>query len=135
LFSFAVSARLYRTALACAPFIESIRTQFFFPTQKVRILLSEAYPNIRISFRECDSALRGWAQRLALFRHSCRGRSHSCLYSDGNSQGQQPAADYIEHLLAVLPERFADDLEADIDDLLPWADAMQKRFAMFGTGT
>ena len=27
--------------------------------------------------------------------------------------------DYIEHLLAVLPERFADDLEADIDDLLP----------------
>ena len=42
---------------------------------------------------------------------------------------------YIEHLLAVLPERFADDLEADIDDLLPWADAMQKRFAMFGTGT
>lgn len=43
--------------------------------------------------------------------------------------------DYIEHLLAVLPERFADDLEADIDDLLPWADAMQKRFAMFGTGT
>ena len=43
--------------------------------------------------------------------------------------------DYIEHLLAVLPERFDDDLEADIDDLLPWADAMQKRFAMFGTGT
>ena len=42
---------------------------------------------------------------------------------------------YIEHLLAVLPERFADDLEADIDDLLPWADAMQKMFAMFGTGT
>ena len=37
--------------------------------------------------------------------------------------------DYIEHLLAVLPERFADDLEADIDDLLPWADAMQKRLS------
>jgi hypothetical protein len=34
----------------------------------------------------------------------------------------------------VLPERFADDPDADIDDLLPWADGMQKRFAWIGTG-
>lgn len=38
--------------------------------------------------------------------------------------------DYIEHLLTVLPERLAYDPNADIDDLLPWADGMQKMFAM-----
>ena len=64
-----------------------------FEKEGIFTLDSETYPNIRISFGECDSALRGWAQRLALFRHSCRCRSHSYrLYSDGNSQGQQPAA-------------------------------------------
>lgn len=38
--------------------------------------------------------------------------------------------DYIEHLLTVLPERLTADPDADIDDLLPWADGMQKKFAM-----
>ena len=42
--------------------------------------------------------------------------------------------DYIEHLLTVLPERLADDPDADIDDLLPWADGMQKKFALLRTG-
>jgi hypothetical protein len=32
--------------------------------------------------------------------------------------------DYIEHLLTVLPERLAGDLDDDIDDLLPWGDGM-----------
>ena len=41
---------------------------------------------------------------------------------------------YIEYLLTVLPERLADDPDADIDDLLPWADAMHKKFAMIRTG-
>ena len=38
--------------------------------------------------------------------------------------------DYIEHLLTVLPERLALYPDASIDDLLPWADGMQKMFAM-----
>ena len=42
--------------------------------------------------------------------------------------------DYVEYLLTVMPERMAADPDADIDDLLPWADGIQKRFAMFGTG-
>jgi hypothetical protein len=42
--------------------------------------------------------------------------------------------DYVEYLLTVMPERLAADPDADIDDLLPWADGIQKRFAMFGTG-
>ena len=40
---------------------------------------------------------------------------------------------YIEHLLGVLPERLTVDPDADIDGLLPWADGMQKKFAMIGT--
>ena len=39
--------------------------------------------------------------------------------------------DYIQHLLTVLPERLVADTEADIDDLLPWTDAMHQ---LFGTG-
>ena len=38
--------------------------------------------------------------------------------------------DYILHLLSVLPERFKADLDADIDDLLPWSDGMKDNFAM-----
>lgn len=39
--------------------------------------------------------------------------------------------DYTQHLLTVLPERLVADPETGIDDLLPWADAMQQ---LFGTG-
>ena len=33
--------------------------------------------------------------------------------------------DYILHLLSTLPERFDADPDADIDDLLPWNDAVK----------
>ena len=33
---------------------------------------------------------------------------------------------YISHLLTVLPERFAHDPKAQIDDLLPWADRLRE---------
>ena len=33
---------------------------------------------------------------------------------------------YISHLLTVLPERFAHDPKAQIDDLLPWADELRE---------
>ena len=39
--------------------------------------------------------------------------------------------DYIQHLLTVLPDRFAVDPNSDIDDLLPCADVMRR---LFGTG-
>jgi Transposase and inactivated derivatives len=37
--------------------------------------------------------------------------------------------DYIQHLLTVLPDRFAVEPNSDIDDLLPYADAMRHLFA------
>ncbi len=42
--------------------------------------------------------------------------------------------DYIQYLLTVLPERFASDPSADIDDLLPWANGIQVLFGMPVTG-
>ena len=36
--------------------------------------------------------------------------------------------DYLNHLLTVLPERFAADPQAVVDDLLPWSEEMQKSF-------
>ena len=39
--------------------------------------------------------------------------------------------DYVQHLLTVLPDRFAVDPNSDIDDLLPCADVMRR---LFGTG-
>ncbi len=43
--------------------------------------------------------------------------------------GLNPEA-YLNHLLSVLPERFAADPNASIDDLLPWADAVRVQFAL-----
>ena len=39
---------------------------------------------------------------------------------------------YMAHLLAVLPERFADNVNAPIDDLMPWADSIKEQFDMPG---
>ncbi len=39
---------------------------------------------------------------------------------------------YLNHLLDVLPERFADNVNAPIDDLMSWSDAIKERFAMQG---
>ena len=33
---------------------------------------------------------------------------------------------YISHLLAVMPEHFAKDPKAAVENLLPWAEAVQR---------
>ena len=43
------------------------------------------------------------------------------------ANGLNPEA-YLNHLLTVLPERFAADPQAVVDDLLPWTEEMQKSF-------
>ena len=45
------------------------------------------------------------------------------------ASGLNPEA-YLNHLLTVLPERFANDPQSSIDDLMPWAYEMQR---LFGT--
>ena len=37
---------------------------------------------------------------------------------------------YLNHLLNVLPERFAENPNASVDDLMPWFEGIRERFAM-----
>ena len=43
------------------------------------------------------------------------------------ANGLNPEA-YLNHLLTVLPERFAADPKAAIDDLMPWEEGVRARF-------
>ena len=43
------------------------------------------------------------------------------------ANGLNPEA-YLNHLLSVLPERFAADPQAHIDDLMPWTEKIQVMF-------
>lgn len=38
--------------------------------------------------------------------------------------------DYLLHQLTVLPDRFAANADAAMDDLLPWAEGMRRTFAL-----
>ena len=49
------------------------------------------------------------------------------LLETAKANGLNPEA-YLNHLLTVLPERFAADPKASIDDLMPWSAEMQKSF-------
>ena len=43
------------------------------------------------------------------------------------ANGVNPEA-YLIHLLTVLPQRFAKDPNAAIDDLMPWTNEIQNKF-------
>ena len=47
------------------------------------------------------------------------------LLETAKANGLNPEA-YLNHLLTVLPERFAADPQAVIDDLMPWNQEMQR---------
>ena len=37
---------------------------------------------------------------------------------------------YLNHLLSVLPERFAADPQASVDDLVPWAEKIRLAYCV-----
>jgi hypothetical protein len=43
------------------------------------------------------------------------------------ANGMNPEA-YLNHLLSVLPERFAADPQASVDDLMPWDEEIRTMF-------
>lgn len=49
------------------------------------------------------------------------------LLETAKANGLNPEA-YLNHLLSLLPERFAADPKASIDDLMPWAEQMRLAF-------
>ena len=51
------------------------------------------------------------------------------LLETAKANGLNPET-YLNHLLTVLPERFAADPQASIDDLFPWAEEIQQMFTV-----
>ena len=49
------------------------------------------------------------------------------LLETAKANGLNPES-YLNHLLTVLPERFANNPKASIDDLLPWNEDIQTAF-------
>ena len=49
------------------------------------------------------------------------------LLETAKANGLNPET-YLNHLLDVLPERFTNDPQAQVDDLMPWDKEMQSRF-------
>ena len=90
---------------------------------------------IEISNNQVENAIRpfvvgrkGW-----LFSDSVNGaRASAVTYSlieTAKANGIN-AGEWLEHVLSVLPERFAYDPNDCIDDLLPWTDEMQSKFKL-----
>ena len=88
---------------------------------------------IEISNNQVENAIRpfvvgrkGW-----LFSDSVDGADASAviysLIETAKANNLNPEQ-WIEHVLSVLPERFAYDPNDNVDDLLPWADDMQAKF-------
>ena len=51
------------------------------------------------------------------------------MLETAKANGLNPEA-WLNHILSVLPNRLAQNPDAAIDDLLPWADVMQQQFAL-----
>ena len=51
------------------------------------------------------------------------------MLETAKANGLNPEA-WLNHILSFLPNRLAQNPDTVIDDLLPWADAMQQQFAL-----
>ena len=84
---------------------------------------------IEISNNQVENAIRPIVvgRKNWLFSDTPDGAQASAtvytLMETAKANGLNPEK-YISHLLTVLPERFAHDPKAQIDDLLPWADGL-----------
>ena len=88
---------------------------------------------IEISNHQVENAIRPIVvgRKKWLFCDTQAGANASVviftLLETAKANGLNPET-YLNHLLAVLPERFAADPQAAIDDLLPWHQEMQRAF-------
>ena len=49
------------------------------------------------------------------------------LLETAKANGLNPET-YLNHLLDVLPQRFTDDPQANLDDLMPWSEELKSCF-------
>ena len=88
---------------------------------------------IEISNNQVENAIRPIVvgRKNWLFCDTQAGANASVIIftvlETAKANGLNPEA-YLNHLLTVLPERFAADPQAVVDDLLPWSEEMQTSF-------
>ena len=51
------------------------------------------------------------------------------MLETAKAYGLNPEA-WLHHILSVLPDRFAQNPDTEIDDLFPWTDVMQQQFGL-----
>ena len=107
----------------------------FKPAGKLKkaIVYSLNHGEIEISNNQVENAIRPIVvgRKNWLFCDTQAGASASVLIftllETAKANGRNPEA-YLNHLLTVLPERFAADPKASIDDLMPWNQEMRRAF-------
>ena len=91
------------------------------------------HSGVEISNNQVENAIRPVVvgRKNWLFCDSQVGANASAviftLLETAKANGLNPEA-YLNHLLTVLPERFAADPKASVDDLMPWTQEMQAEF-------
>lgn len=92
---------------------------------------------IEISNNQVENAIRPIVvgRKNFLFCDTAAGaRASVIVYTvleTAKANGINPEA-YLNHLLTVLPERFAENPKAPVDDLMPWAEGIRERYTMPG---
>ena len=88
---------------------------------------------IEISNNQVENAIRPIVvgRKNWLFCDTQAGANASVIVftvlETAKANGLNPEA-YLNHLLSVLPERFADNLQASVDDLMPWDEDIRLAF-------
>ncbi len=88
---------------------------------------------IEISNNQVENAIRPIVvgRKNWLFCDTQAGANASAIVftvlETAKANGLNPET-YLNHLLSVLPELFADASQIKVDDLMPWSEEMQKRF-------
>ena len=88
---------------------------------------------IEISNNQVENAIRPVVvgRKNWLFCDTQAGASATAtvftLIETAKANGLNPES-YLDHLLSILPQRFADDSRASIEDLLPWKQEIKNRF-------
>ena len=90
---------------------------------------------IEISNNQVENAIRPIVvgRKNWLFCDTQAGANASVIVftvlETAKANGLNPEA-YMNHLLTILPERFAADPQRKVDDLMPWSEEMQRSFGM-----
>ena len=90
---------------------------------------------IEISNNQVENAIRPIVvgRKNWLFCDTQAGANASVIVftvlETAKANGLNPEA-YLNHLLSVLPERFANNPQDNVDDLMPWAEEIQRSFRM-----